>query len=209
MCLLHIQASEKHINHFYGIEQKFIYVFQLRSARIHLNFRSGARKQRQFYSMHSNYSSCQHKSLLLQKQKCEASSGSHKNITSLFQKTTPSVLQALKSGTSESKLPSRIKRNENATHSREKLISSLALTRTKASTEFQKHLQIFCNSPTLCCREKSFCQCRQQEFSYQLQWKPELYPLLLSKPTNPKFSPLWFVFNDRGVSTLAVRQWAF
>lgn len=22
MCLLHIQASEKHINHFYGIEQK-------------------------------------------------------------------------------------------------------------------------------------------------------------------------------------------
>lgn len=83
MCLLHIQASEKHINHFYGIEQKFINVFQLRSARIHLNFRSGARKQRQFYSMHSNYSSCQHKSLLLLKQKCEASSGSHKNNTSL------------------------------------------------------------------------------------------------------------------------------
>lgn len=61
----------------------------------------------QFYSTRSNYSSCQHKSLLLLKQKCEAPSGSHKNNTRLFKKTTPSVLR-------------RMKRNENAIHSREK-----------------------------------------------------------------------------------------
>lgn len=181
--------------------KKFIYVFQLRSARIHLNFRSGARKQIQFYSMHSNYSGCQHKSLLLQKQKCEASSGSHKNITSLFQKTTPSVLQALKSGTSESKLPSRIKRNENATHSREKLISSLALTRTKVSSEFQKHLQIFCNSPTLCCTEKSCCQCRPTGVLLSTSVEARTVPSFVIKAHKPQIQPFVVCFQQqRGVN---------
>lgn len=48
MCLLHIQASEKYINHFYGIEQKFISLFQLRSARNTLKFLKQGKKTKAF-----------------------------------------------------------------------------------------------------------------------------------------------------------------
>lgn len=126
MCLLHIQASEKYINHFYGLEQKFISVFQLRSARTHLNFRRRARKPRHFYSVHSNYSSCQQKSLLLLKQKCKASSGSHKNNASLFRRPHLLFCRPLRQAQARANYPAELKEVEMPGSQGKKLIFFLS-----------------------------------------------------------------------------------
>lgn len=91
------------------------------------------------------------------------------------------------------------------------LIISLALRRTKVSTEFQKHLQIFCNSPTLCCTEQNpAASVVNRSFAINFSGSQNCTLFLLSKSTNPKFSPLWFVFNStEGCSALAVRRWVF
>lgn len=92
-----------------------------------------------------------------------------------------------------------------------KLVISLAPRRTKVSTVFQKHLQSFCNSPTLHRTEwYPAAGVVNRSFAINLSGRQNCALFALPKPTSPKFGPLWFVFNykDR-CSALAVRQRGF
>lgn len=114
------------------------------------------------------------------------------------------------SGTSNSKLPSRIKRNENATHSREKSNYFLSTEENQSQYRVSKPFTDLLQLSHALLHSEILRDVVNRSFAISFSGSQNRTRSLLSEPTSPKFSPLGLVFNNKeGCSALAVRCGVF